>query len=564
MDLTSYFRPLTKYWWLLGIATLVAIISSSIVALRQLPVYQTHATLLIGRSVYEPNPSANDLYLGQQLAGFYADIGNRDNIRAATQDALGLNSLPPYNVRTLPNSQMLEIDVTDTNPRRAMAVANELANQLIKLTPTNQSGGQQSHQDFIDQQLRQLENGITETNDEIAKKQAELTNLNSASQIADLQQQITALNTKLSNLQTNYATLINNSQQGALNTLTLIESASLPQAPIGPNKPMIVLLSAAIALAIAAGAAYLLEFLDNTLQNPEEVTRITGSETIGFLSDIGNEDFKGIYVAKNPRSALAEAYRSLRTNLEFLGVNKPLKSILVTSSGIGEGKTTVSANLATVLAQGGKKVAIIDADMRRPRLHKLFGFENSRGLSDIFLGKADIQDAITICGDEKIMVIPGGNTPPNPTDLINSGRMDTILDILKESVDIVIVDGPPFLVADAALLSSKVDGVLLIVRYGHSLKAAVREVVDQLNFLEARVLGVVINSLPKSFDEYGQHYRYYDAVYRDDDDGEKPASPRRRGWSALNIRGLLPKNNRSTNALAKKPPQIKDSARKTP
>ena len=86
MDLSSYFRPLTKYWWLLGIATLVAIISSSIVALRQLPVYQTHATLLIGRSVYEPNPSANDLYLGQQLAGFYADIGNRDNIRAATQD----------------------------------------------------------------------------------------------------------------------------------------------------------------------------------------------------------------------------------------------------------------------------------------------------------------------------------------------------------------------------------------------------------------------------------------------------------------------------------------------
>jgi succinoglycan biosynthesis transport protein ExoP len=564
MDLSSYFRPLTKYWWLLGIATLVAIISSSIVALRQLPVYQTHATLLIGRSVYEPNPSANDLYLGQQLAGFYADIGNRDNIRAATQDALGLNSLPPYNVRTLPNSQMLEIDVTDTNPRRAMAVANELANQLIKLTPTNQSGGQQSHQDFIDQQLNQLEAGIKETNDEIAKKQAELTNLNSASQIADLQQQITALNTKLSNLQTNYATLINNSQPGALNTLTLIESASLPQAPIGPNKPMIILLSAAIALAIAAGAAYLLEFLDNTLQNPEEVTRITGSETIGFLSDIGNEDFKGIYVAKNPRSALAEAYRSLRTNLEFLGVNKPLKSILVTSSGIGEGKTTVSANLATVLAQGGKRVAIIDADMRRPRLHKLFGFENSRGLSDIFLGKADIQDAITICGDEKIMVIPGGNTPPNPTDLINSGRMDTILDILKESVDIVIVDGPPFLVADAALLSSKVDGVLLIVRYGHSLKAAVKEVVDQLNFLEARVLGVVINSLPKSFDEYGQHYRYYDAVYRDDDDGEKPASPRRRGWSALNIRSLLSKNNRSANALAKKPPQIKDSARKTP
>jgi succinoglycan biosynthesis transport protein ExoP len=563
MDLKSYFRPLTKYWWLLGLATLIAIISSSIVAWRQLPVYQAHATLVIGRAVYEPNPSANDLYLGQQLAGFYADIGNRDNVRNATQEALGLNALPPYNVHTLPNSQMLEIDVTDSNPRRAMAVANEIANQLINLTPTNQSGGQQSHQEFIDQQLSQLEDGIKETNNEIAKLQAELSNLNSANQISNLQQQIAVLNTKLSNLQTNYATLINNSQQGALNTLSLIESASLPQTPIGPNKPMIVLLSAAIAMAIAAGAAYLLEFLDNTVQNPVEINRLTGSETIGFLYDIGKEDFKGVYVAKNPRSALAEAYRSLRTNLDFLGINKPLKSILVTSSGIGEGKTTVSANLATVLAQGGKKVAIIDTDMRRPRLHKLFDFENTRGLSDIFLGKADIQDAITICGDEKIMVISAGSTPPNPTDLISSGRMDTILDILKESVDIVVVDGPPFLVADAALLASKVDGVLLIVRYGHSLKTAVRDVVDQLKFIEARVLGVVINSLPKSIEDYGQHYRYYDRVYGDDETEEKPVT-KKRGWSFIDPRSWLSRDHRPANPLQKKSPPIKDSARKTP
>lgn len=561
MDIKSYLRPLIKYWWLLGLAALVAVISSAIVTWRQLPVYQAQTTLVIGRAVYEPNPSANDLYLGQQLAGFYADIGNRDNVRTATQDALGLNALPPYNVHTLPNSQMLEIVVTDSNPRRAMAVANELANQLIKQTPTNQGGGQQSHQVFIDQQLSQLEQGIKDTNSEIAKTQDELTNLNSASQIANVQQQLAVLNTKLNNLQTNYASLLNNSQQGAQNTLSIIESAGLPRVPIGPNKSMIILLSAAIALAIAAGAAYLLEFLDNTVQSPDEIARLTGSQIIGFLSDIGKDDFEGIYVAKNPRSALAEAYRSLRTNLDFLGVNKPLKSILITSSGIGEGKTTVSANLATILAQGGKKVAIIDADMRRPRLHKLFGFENSRGLSDIFLGKADIQDAITICGDEKIMVVPSGDTPPNPTDLISSGRMDTILDIIKESVDIVIVDGPPFLVADAALLSSKVDGVLLVVRYGHSLKSAIREVIDQLKFVGARVLGVTINSLPKSIEDYGQHYRYYDTVYGDEEAKDTPGPKRRRG-PLTNIRGWLARNNHSTKPLRKKPSSMKDSARK--
>jgi succinoglycan biosynthesis transport protein ExoP len=563
MDLSSYFKPLVKYWWLLGLASLVAILSSFVVVWRQPPIYQARATLVIGRAVYEPNPSANDLYLGQQLASFYADIGNRDVVSNAAKEALGLNALPPYNVHPLPNTQMLEIVVTDSIPKRAMAVANELANQLIKQSPTNQDAGQQSHQEFINQQLSQLEEGIKETNSEIAKKQEELANLNSARQISDLQQQIDALNSKLSNLQSTYAALLSNTQQGAQNSLTLIESASLPQVPIGPNKPMIVLLSAVIAFAIAAGAAYLLEFLDNTVHGPDEVARLTGSETIGFLSDIGKDDFKGIYVAKNPRSALAEAYRSLRTNLDFLGINKPLKSILVTSSGIGEGKTTVSANLATVLAQGGKKVAIIDADMRRPRLHKLFDFENTRGLSDIFLGKADIQDAITVCGDEKIMVISAGNTPPNPTDLISSGRMDTILDILKESVDIVVIDGPPFLVADAALLASKVDGVLLIVRYGHSLKSSVQEVVDQLKFLEARVLGVVINSLPKSIEEYGQHYRYYDTVYGDDESEGKPPV-KKRGWPFIDIGGWFSRNNRSANVLRKKSTPIKDSARKTP
>jgi succinoglycan biosynthesis transport protein ExoP len=562
MDLNSYLKPLIKYWWLLGLAALVAMISSFIVVWRQPPIYQASATLVIGRAVYEPNPSANDLYLGQQLASFYADIGNRDVVRSATRKALGLNFLPPYNVHPVPNTQMLEIVVTDSIPKRAMAVANEIANQLIKQSPTNQGSTQQSHQDFINQQLNQLEEGIKETNSEIAKNQAELANLNSARQISDLQQQISALNSKLSNLQSNYATLLNNSQQGAQNSLTLIESASLPQAPIGPNKMMVILLSAAIAVAVAAGAAYLLEFLDNTVQSPEEIARISGSQIIGFLTDIDSNDFKGIYVAKNPRSALAEAYRSLRTNLDFLGINKPLKSILMTSSGIGEGKTTVSANLATILAQGGKKVAIIDADMRRPRLHKLFDFENTRGLSDIFLGRADIQDAITICGDEKIMVIPAGNTPPNPTDLISSGRMDTILEILKESVDIVIIDGPPFLVADAALLASKVDGVLLIVRYGHSLKSAVREVIDQLNFLESRVLGVVINSLPKSIEDYEQHYRYYDTVYSDEEGEGKPLTGRK-GWS-FNIRGWLSRSNRPVNTSRKKSPPIKDSARKIP
>jgi succinoglycan biosynthesis transport protein ExoP len=511
MELKAYLTPLIKYWWLLLVAGILAATSSFLVTRVQPPTYQSHTTLVIGRAVYEPNPTNNDFWLNQQLAGYYADLATRDVVRNATMAALGLDWLPQYNASLLPNSQLLSITVVDTDPVRAQAVARELANQLIKQTPVYSTGSGQENEEFIDQQLALLKTKITETEDEIAKQNALLQDMNSARQIADTQQQISVLETKLSTLQNNYAMLLSNSSQGAINSLTVIEPANLPTKPIAPNKMMMILLSMAIALIVAAGAAYLLEYLDDTLKTPEEITRLLHLPVIGNHTEVRKENKDVTYIAKRPRSAEAEAFRTLRTNLEYLSVDKPLKTILVSSVGISEGKTYVASNLAIVLAQGGKKVCLLDADMRKPSIHNNFEISSEKGLSDAFLGHGELKDIIQFWGDEKIMIIPSGKLPPNPSDLLDSQKMNNILEQLKKVADVIIIDAPPFVVSDSISLATKVDGVLLVVRYGYTRKADIIKSFEQLTRIGADVLGVTINRTPRSGEEYYRRL-YYSSV----------------------------------------------------
>jgi capsular exopolysaccharide synthesis family protein len=513
MELKTYITPLIKWWWLLLTASLVAFVSSFLATREQPPIYQAHTTLIIGRTVFEANPTSNDLWMGQQLAGFYADYAQREPIRNATMTALGLTWLPDYIVRPLPNSQLLEIIVTDVNPQRAQVVANELANQLIKQSPTSPQPQDEERQQFINNQLDTLQKDIKKTEEEIATKQAELPDLNSARQIADTQQEITVLQTKLTTLQTNYVTLLSNTGKGAINILTIIEQAVLPTIPIGPNKSMIILLSGAIGLMLAAGAAYLLEYLDDTLKSPEEITRLVNLPVIGQIAEMSNEKNGGVYVEKQPRSAIAEAFRSLRANLEFASVDKPVKTILVTSAGIVEGKTSVSCNLAVIMAQGGKKVVLLDADLRKPSVHRFLGLANKTGLSDVFKGNLDLQGVMNSWKEDQINIITSGSTPPNPAELIGSKKMDLILDELKKMADIIIIDGPPLLVSEAAVMATKVDGVLLVIRHGYTKKKDAVSMLEQLKMAGARILGVTLNRVPKNRTYYYGHYYYMETGF---------------------------------------------------
>lgn len=319
-----------------------------------------------------------------------------------------------------------------------------------------------------------------------------------------------------------YSTLLSNYEAVRLarlqNTPSVVqvEQAIPPTNPIQPGPLRNVILGALIGLLATGTLAFILEYLDDTLKTPAEISNILGLPVVGFVAnESGMEKNEGIpYVTANPRSPMAETFRTLRTNLEFASVDRPLKTILVTSPGTSDGKTTVATNLAAVMAQANKRVILLEADLRRPRVHHALGMSNHIGLSDVFRSQVDIRDVARYSKVKDLAVITSGKLPPNPAELLGSARMVQILSRLVESASVVIIDSPPFVVSDSTVLSAKVDGVLLVIQPGKTHAEAAKAMVAQLNRAGAHVVGVVLNRVPRKNANYYGYYRYEnDSVY---------------------------------------------------
>lgn len=511
MKLTNYIAPMLKWWWLIIFSSVMAGIPAYMITRPQPPVYMARTTLVVGQAMSNPNPSGNEFALTQQLAQAYAGIAMREPIRNATMKVLGLQQLPTYSAQAVPNSPFIEVMVNDIDPARAQIIANELANQLILQSPTTPQRQQQERDQFINQQLDSLQQSIVKTLDDIAEKQQILANTTSAIQISELSLEIEGLETKLSLLQTNYATLLSDSQSGAINTLSVIELASLPTHPIGPNKPLIILLAAAGGFIFATGAAYLIEFLDRTLKTAEQINSLVQLPVIGYISNTGRSGWK--HITENPRSLISEAFRSLRTNLEFSFVDEPKKTILVTSPEASDGKTLVAIDLALTLSQTENKVILLDCDLRKPDVHRALGIKSRPGLTEIFREHSSILDAIQNVNGQNLQVIPAGSVPPNPAELLGSKRMKQILAELSEIYNVIIIDCAPVMTSDAQVLSAVVDGVVLVTHYAHTRENSIQAVVEQLKRANAHILGIVLNRIPRSkamaygIYEYG-YYRW--------------------------------------------------------
>jgi non-specific protein-tyrosine kinase len=528
MELKEVIAPLKKWWWLLLASTLVATTSSFFAVQQQPLIYRTSATLIIGRTIDNPNPSGAEFYLSQQLAETYATLANRTPVRQATMQTLGIDWLPEYTVRTINNTQLIEITVTDTSPERAQVVANELINQIILQSPSGLEREDLAQQEFIKGQLADLQEQILQTSEEINTKEAELGTLFSARQIADSQGQIAGLQTKLNALQANYAALLSNTREGSINTLEIFEYAPLPQNPVGVGKITTILTAAVIGFTLAAGAAYLLEYLDDTLKTPEDVSKIVGLPTLAGIAHVKeNEGEPNLITQTQPRSPIAEAFRVLRTGIRFANIDKPNQTLLVTSANPTEGKSMTAANLATVIAQADNRVILVDADLRRPTQHKLFQLSNGQGLSNLLLDLDVESDASYINAvidlslqsvetTKNLFVLTCGATPPNPSELLGSAKMKSLINILSKKFDYVIIDSPPVLaVTDAVILSTQVDSVLLVIDAGKTRRNQFKQAVDRLKEVRANIVGVTLNRLSPRNGGHYYHYYYHKSYYRD-------------------------------------------------
>jgi len=213
---------------------------------------------------------------------------------------------------------------------------------------------------------------------------------------------------------------------------------------------------------------------------------------------------------KSPKSAMAEAYRTLRTNLGFAGMDQPCRSILVTSCNPLDGKSTIVSNLAVVMAQAGNKVILVDCDLRKPLQHKVFQVENFQGLTNCILQKLDVEEVAHRGLVENLTVLTSGPIPPNPAEILNSERTRSLWKTLLEKYDYVFIDSPPVLaVTDASILSTQVDGAILVVRSGVTRKDLAREAKEQFLKANARLIGVVLNQVKMDASDYYQYYYYY-------------------------------------------------------
>jgi succinoglycan biosynthesis transport protein ExoP len=457
--------------------------------------------------------------------------------------ALGLNWLPEYAVSLVPNTQLIEISVVDTSPQRAQAVANEVANQLVEQSPSGVERVAQDRREFVNKQLQDLERNIDETTVRLDELKQQLGSMFSARQIADTQGQIQALEQKLNNYQANYAQLLG-FVGGGINAVNVVAQAELPTNPIGPNKPLTILLAAAIGAMLALAAAFLLDYLDDTLKTPDDIKQTLDLSTLGAVTQIDGESPEQKLVAGlQPKSPTAEAYRILRTNIQFSALDNPPRTLMITSSGPSEGKSTTLANLGIVMAQQGQRVILLDTDLRRPALHRLFQLPNSIGLSSALLQvQPDLDSLLQETRYENLQVLTTGPLPPNPAEMLGSERFRDLLQQLAGRADLVLLDSPPALaVTDAAILARQTDGVVLVVEGGTTRRQVAQNAKEALEKVGANILGVTLNRLqPRSS---GSYYYYYHQYYSQDEEGggeSGTGSGQGRGSKPQDWRRLLP------------------------
>lgn len=331
------------------------------------------------------------------------------------------------------------------------------------------------------------------------------TNLLSTEEIKRSTNEIDNLKQNLELYQNRYLDLLNsrenvkNQKLQNIPTIEQVSPAFSSEQPVRPRTTLNTLLGGVAGLVLALSVVLLRDMTDEAVKSREEVEDLLGTKVVGYIIDNDNEtDGEGIFVGRAPRSPVAEAFRALRTNLEFSAKENPIKSIIVTSGGPGEGKTTIASNLAAILSHSGKKVILIDADLRRPRVHTYTGVSNNAGLSDLL--NADNFDLV----DEYVQILektpdlrilPSGGLPANPTDLLGSEKMKGLLQTLSDSYDYIVIDAPPMLVSDPQVLLGLVDGVLLVIVPGKTRKDVLRAVNDQVRHTGVRLLGIVFNRL---------------------------------------------------------------------
>ncbi|WP_018636891.1 polysaccharide biosynthesis tyrosine autokinase [Parafrankia elaeagni] len=450
MELRDYVRVLRRSWLLVLTCALLGGLLAATASWRQTKIYAASVTMLVSASDAEAAGAASAYQgglLSQQRVKSYASLIASERVAAAVIDQLRLDESPTVlrsriEAQAVPDTVLLRAVVRDSDPRRAQEIADGIGEVFS---------------DAVDQIEQPAEDEPPSVR------------------------------------------------------VRVWENAKLPTEPISPQPVRNIALGVLLGLLMSIAAAFVRYRLDTSVGGDADANSVTGLATIGMIAYDSDAGRRPLIVHLSPHSRRAEAFRQLRTNLQFVDVDGGPGSILVTSAVSEEGKTTTVCNLAITLAQGGARVCLVEGDLRRPSFGDYLGIESAAGLTSVLIGAAALDDVLQHwgegrVGDGRIEILPSGPVPPNPSELLGSRHMAELLQVLDSRFDIVLVDAPPLLpVTDAAVLATRVDGVLLVARSGRTRREQLRRAAENLRAVDANLLGTVLTMMPTR----GANAHYY-------------------------------------------------------
>ncbi len=460
MELNRYLRVLRQRLWMIVACPILAAVAAGITSFALPPVYEANVDLAVRPAQLLPStdPNAPSVPAATILAT-YAQFMTEPPILNKVIADLGLKTTSDELVKEVqvtpdPVSLLLHINVQDTNPALARDVANTLSAEFI----------------------------------------AEV-------------KQIQEVETQSPNART-------------ADNFVVLSPAVLPNKPASPNKALNTAVAFAAGLLVALGLAFLLDYLDQSIKSDEELTERLGLISLGHVPFlIAGKGKSGELVTLDAQSHAAEAYKALRTGILFSGIERNVKELVVTSAELGEGKSRTAANLAVVLAQAGYKTLLIDADFRRPSQHRIFGRIHNVGLSNLIVQDATEEETISaVEAVPNLWLLCSGPIPPNPSELLGSGRMRALIVHMVAAFNYVIIDTPPInAVTDAPILAANANGTILVVEHGRTTFPALGRAKQMLDRVGARTLGVVMNKVRAASGAYAYEYGYYATPARDAD-----------------------------------------------
>ncbi|MBT0772112.1 polysaccharide biosynthesis tyrosine autokinase [Kineosporia sp. J2-2] len=472
MTLTQYLRVLRQHWLLVLILAILGVAAAAVYTGRQTPVYQAQT----------------QVFVSAQESGSRTSLAELSESSAFSQQRVkSYASMATSSAVTGPVVKELRLPYTTDQLASKIEAGPQLDTVLINISVS----------DTDPEQAAAIAKAVTDN-----------------------------LETVVHNLERA------NAQGRSPVKLTVTRPPTVPTAPVSPRVPLNIALGLLLGLGLGVGAAVLRDQLNTTLRGTGDVEQLTGSVPLGVVPFDASAP-KQPLVTADAFGGRAEAFRTLRTNLQFADVDHPPRVIAVTSALPDEGKTTTACNIALILAQSGARVVLVEGDLRKPAVGRYLGISNAAGLTNVLAGQHDLRDVLVGYERDLLAVLPSGPTPPNPSELLGSQQMRHLLDTLAEHYDVVVIDAPPLLpVTDAALIATAADGAILVIRHGRSRREEAERALKSLEAVSAKVLGTVLNFAPSKkgrngYQGYGYGYGQAPATASPSDDGSWRDSSRR-------------------------------------